>query len=82
MRVCPIVDGTYLTAIAALCNRSQSQQRNDAMLRVFIRIDCSTAGELLIIIRPLNHFASVFKYAIYVNNADQYSWRTLASVWL
>ena len=70
MRVCPIVDGTYLTAIAALCNRSQLQQRNDAILRVFIRISYSTVGELLIIIRPLNHFASVFKYAIYVNNAD------------
>ncbi len=52
------------------------------MLRVFIRIDCSTLGELLIIIRPLNRFASVFKYGIYVNNADQYFWRTLAPVWL
>ena len=74
--------GILLTAIAALCIGSQSQQQADAILRVFIRIDCSTAGELLIITLLLNGFASVFKYGVYVNDADQYFWRTLAYVWL
>ena len=77
-----MVDGNFLTAIAALCNGSQSQWQTDAMLRVFIRIDCSTVGELLIIALLLNCFASVFNYGVYVNDADQYFWRTLASVWL
>ena len=72
-----------LTAIAQCCNCSQSKQQNDAILRVFLRIDCSTAGELLMSTLLMNGFASVFKYGVCVNNnADQCFWRTVAPVWL
>ena len=71
-----------LTAIAQCCNCSQSQLQADAILRVFLRIDCSTAGELLMSTLLMNGFASVFKYDICVINADQYFWRTIAPVWL